>query len=398
MQLLQFSGLLEAQARKLRRDALRLQTAALCGTATTNFLDIMESFFGVEEDEAEANLEDAASMAAFIKANKEERAKDAKSKDLSVTKGTVESEEVGIEGEGAEETDSIISSGSQPSKAQTRPKGTQAKKYPTICQLNEAQLVYPASASTLHDTGVDPKYIGSRENLAAYKGLYCCLVGNCDYGAQVRGNTLSHIRRVHLGVAFGCRFCPGSAWWQARSWSNHMESAHPLQPKYEDMVLESPGPSIQVKGEPEVFVEEEHFIIPAPGTKTADPTDTDEPSTKRIKKEVSKMMTHKEWEEASKEGEACLLADSSNPNQPRPQAAATRYRQKPSGGDTAQFAAARATPTSKEKPAETPKSKDNDDELPDDPDYIPDFQEGDESDTSDDDKLLCDEDVKEVAD
>ena len=179
MQLLQFSGLLEAQARKLRCDALRLQTTALCGTATTNFLDIMESFFGIVEDEAEANLEDAASMAAFIKANKEERAKDAKSKDLSVTKGAVKSEEVGIEGEGAEETDSIISSGSQPSKVQTRPKGTQAKKYLTICQLNEAQLVYPTSANTLHDTGVDPKYIGSRENLAAYKGLYCCLVGFC---------------------------------------------------------------------------------------------------------------------------------------------------------------------------------------------------------------------------
>ena len=122
LQLLQFSGLLEAQARKLHRDALRLQTTALCGTATTNFLDIMESFFGVEEDEAEANLKDAASMAAVIKANKEERAKDAKSKDLSVTKGAVKLEEVGIEG--AEETDSVISSGSQPSKAQTHQKGT----------------------------------------------------------------------------------------------------------------------------------------------------------------------------------------------------------------------------------------------------------------------------------
>ena len=354
----------------------------------------MESFFGVEEDEAEANLEDAASMAAFIKANKEERAKDAKSKDLSVTKGAVESEEVGIEGEGAEETDSIISSGSQPSKAQTCPKGTQAKKYPTICQLNEAQLIYPASASTLHDTGVDPKYIGSRENLTAYKHLYCCLVGNCDYGAQVRGNTLSHIRWVHLGVTFGCRFCPGSAWWQARSCSNHMESVHPLQPKYEEL----PGPPILVKGEHEEFVEEEHFVIPAPGTKTVDPTDTDKPSTKWIKKEVSKMMTYKGWEEASKEGEVYLLADSSNLNQPRPQVAAICYRQKPSGGDIAKFAAAIVTLTSEEKPAKAPKSKDNDDKLPDDPDYIPDFQEGEESDAFDDDELLCDEDIKEEAD
>ena len=175
-----------------------------------------------------------------------------------------------------------------------------------------------------------------------------------------------------------------------------MESVHPLEPKYEDMVLESPGPSIQVKGEPEVFVEEEHFVIPAPGTKTVDPTDTDEPSTKRIKKEVSKMMTYKE--EASKKGEVCLLADSSNLIQPCPQAAAIRYRQKPSGGDIAQFAAAIVTSTSQEQPAKTPKSKDNDDELPDDPDYIPDFQKGDESDTSDDDELLCDEDVKEETD
>ena len=85
LQLLQYSGLLEAQARKLRRDALRLQTAALCGTATTNFLDIMESFFGVEEDEGEAELKDAASMAAFVRANIEERAKDAKSKSLAVS-------------------------------------------------------------------------------------------------------------------------------------------------------------------------------------------------------------------------------------------------------------------------------------------------------------------------
>ena len=110
------------------------------------------------------------------------------------------------------------------------------------------------------------------------------------------------------------------------------------------------------------------------------------------------MMTYKEWEEASKEGEVYLLADSSNPNQPRPQAAAIHYRQKPSGGNIAKFAAAIVTSTSEEKPAEAPKSKDNDDELPDDPDYIPDFQEGDESDASDDDELLCDEDVKEEAD
>ena len=53
MQLLQFSGLLEQQAHRLRRDALKLQAAALCGSASTNFLNLMENFYGVGEEEEE---------------------------------------------------------------------------------------------------------------------------------------------------------------------------------------------------------------------------------------------------------------------------------------------------------------------------------------------------------
>ena len=40
------------------------------------FLDLMENFYGVDEEEGEAELQDAASMAAFIKANKEERTRE----------------------------------------------------------------------------------------------------------------------------------------------------------------------------------------------------------------------------------------------------------------------------------------------------------------------------------
>ena len=334
LQLLQFSGLLEAQARKLRRDALRLQTAALCGTATTNFLDIMESFFGVEEDEDEAKLDDAASMAAFVRANKEERARDAKSKDFAISKEVIESEEVDVEEDEMEETESVVSTSSQPSRSQSRPKKAQSKKYPTKCRLSEAQLFYPTSADSLHETGVDAKYIGSRENLSEYKGLYCCLFGNCEYGAQVRGNTYSHIRRVHLGAAFGCRFCPAQAWWQARSWSNHMDSAHPDQAKYEDVQLPS-GPLEGVKIEPELFIEQESFTIPVPKAKPT--SKVNEPSAKRPKREPTGLLSYEDWEEASKEGELYLLADSPNPNQPRPKAAAIRYRYKPAGGISAEF-------------------------------------------------------------
>ena len=294
----------------------------------------MESFFGVEEDEAEAELEDAASMTAFVRANREERAKDAKSKSLAISKEVVESEEVDVEEDEMEETESVVSTSSQPSKTKTRSKSVQSKKYPTKCRLSEAQLFYPTSADSLHETGVDAKYIGSRENLSEYKGLYCCLFKDCEYGAQVRGNTYSHICRVHLGAAFGCRFCPILAWWQARSWSNHMDSVHPDQQKYEDVQLPD-GPLEGIKVELELFIEQESFAIPVPKTKSV--TKVDEPSAKRPKQKTSTLLSYEEWEQASKEGELYLLADSPNPNQPRPKAAAIRYRNKPAGGISAEF-------------------------------------------------------------
>ena len=312
----------------------------------------MESFFGVEEDEDEAKLEDAASMAAFVRANKEERAKDAKSRDLAISKEIIESEEVDVEEDEMEETESVVSSSSQPSKSQSRSKKAQSKKYPTKCSLSEARLFYPTSFESLHETGVDAKYIGARENLSEYKGLYCCLFGDCEYGAQVRGNTYSHIRRVHLGAAFGCRFCPTLAWWQARSWSTHMDSVHSDQPKYEEVLLPA-GPLEGVKIEPELFIEQESFTIPVPSSQPV--AKTNEPSTK--KRKTTGLLSYEDWEEARKEGELHLLTDSSNPSQPRPKAAAIRYRTKPSGGAAAEFATPTVTSTTVRSSAPSPDSR-----------------------------------------
>ena len=225
-----------------------------------------------------------------------------------------------------EETDSVVSTSSRSTKTKSCSKGPQSKKYPTKCLLSEAQLFYPTSAESLHETGVDAKHIGSRENLSEYKGLYCCLYGNCEYGAQVRGNTYSHICRVHLGAAFGCRFCPTLAWWQARSWYNHMDGTHPDQPKYEDVQLPS-GPLVGVKIEPELFIEQESFTIPVPKAKPT--SKADKPSAKRPKSEPTNLLTYEEWEQASKEGELYLPADPPNPNQPRPKVAAICYRNRP---------------------------------------------------------------------
>ena len=97
-------------------------------------------------------------------------------------------------------------------------------------------------------------------------------------------------------------------------------------------------------------------------------------------------MTYQEFEKVSTEGDIALLAEGKNPSQPHPQVAMIRYRTKPSGGQTAEFASGIVTSSSMEKPIETPETKGED--STDDPDYIPDSQE----DEFDDEDLLCDED------
>ena len=114
----------------------------------------------------------------------------------------------------------------------------------------------------MHQTGVDARYVGTRKKLLGYKGIYCCMFGDCDYGAQVKGIVYSHVHQVHLGVALGCRFCPQKSWWKARCWSIHMQNTHPQESKFEPLVLPP-----DIKAEPiesEVQITEERFEIPTP--------------------------------------------------------------------------------------------------------------------------------------
>ena len=116
----------------------------------------------------------------------------------------------------------------------------------------------------MHSTGVDSSLIMSRQKLPGYKGYYECNTPGCDYVAHTHGVCTSHVRRCHLGYALGCRFCPTKRWWQARYWSDHMDRYHKEHPKFE--ALELPGGFIKAEEiDPEIFVEKEKFIIPAPG-------------------------------------------------------------------------------------------------------------------------------------
>ena len=169
----------------------------------------------------------------LLSSNREEREKEKVSSKLSVSKALIEKDELGDDEE-KEDIEDLASTTSSVIKRKTLKQlkipVTDLEKYPSKCGLKETELFFPTSASALHDTGVDSKYIGTREGLSGYKGLYCCLFEGCDYGACVWANTLSHIRRVHLWHAVGCRYCPTLAWWQSRTWSDHMSHNHPDVP------------------------------------------------------------------------------------------------------------------------------------------------------------------------
>ena len=272
----------------------------------------MENFYGVDETPEEQALGDAASFSAFVAAHKKEKEKDEASKSLSKSKQEVETKEI----DAGEDDDE---SNEEPKTLKQKKKPT--VKYPSKCSLAKAHLFFPTSDKTVHETGVDGNLIGSRENLPQYHGLYCCLFKGCDYGAQTRGNTLSHICRVHLGHALGCRFCPEKSWWQVRYWIKHMDLEHSKLPKYETVII--PANVEAVKIELEMFMSEEHFEVPIPKQLE---DKTPEPPTKKPKGDISSMMSYDEFIEAGKEGDICTAAYGKDPLQPRPKVAAIRYR------------------------------------------------------------------------
>ena len=237
---------------------------------------------------------------------------------VSKAKVDVEDDEIDIDDEEGSDDESVVSTVSDKPKTLIKQLKKSSPKYPTKCSTSEAHLFFPTSHETVHDTGVPGKYIGSRENLPQYKGLYCCMFEGCDYGAQVRASTLSHIRRVHLRHAIGCRYCPAKGWWQARYWLNHMDSCHADLPKYETIEL---PPNVEaVKVEPDVFITQEQFEVPVP--KSMEPL---EPPSKNKKSE--KLLSYQEFmKESAKEGEIYVPAEPRISTQPRPQAAAIRYR------------------------------------------------------------------------
>ena len=256
--MLQMSGTLELHAAKLRRQALSVLLGTVSGTATSNLWKLLESYFGVDEDPGEAQAAEAASLAHILRAQQQEREQDKVVSMQAILQRKADQEATPV-------------SSSEPVGAAKRKKTLKEQKssksdddHPNKCELAEAQLYFPTDLSTMHQTGVPDTWIGDRSKLSGYKGCYPCMGEECDYIAQTRGILCSHVRRVHLGIALGCRYCPEKCWWQARSWSDHMDKSHPDMPKFE--VVSTGSNVVSTTQDAELYVSEETIVIPAPGS------------------------------------------------------------------------------------------------------------------------------------
>ena len=230
--MLQISGVLELRSHQLCWDALKLINSMICGTATTDFWRLMESYFGVDEDIEEAALDEAQSLAEILQLISQSEGENIP----SISKGSIEAsaskapeEDIMIIEE--EDDDNISATSLQTAKSMSsstslktlgQKKCATEKKYPNFCLLKEATLFYPTSLSSMHATGVNPDLITEHRKMGTYKGYYCCAYGSCVYAAQTHGLVATHVCCIHLGHALGCHFCPTLTWWQARYWSNHM--------------------------------------------------------------------------------------------------------------------------------------------------------------------------------
>ena len=330
--MLQLSGVLEMQSAKLRRDALRLIDATIAGTATTMFWDVMESFFGVEEDVETKELEEAQSLGEVMKIHKAN-----KESVPTVSKDQADSEDTQLMEEIEEDldVDSVSTSGSQvgvgaKKKTLTQLKVKALEKYPLLMPIAESKVFYPTSQTTMHATGVDEGMLHHRQKVGD-KGFYeCAFDKKCEYVARTHGVATTHVRRVHLGHSLGCRFCPSKMWWQARYWSDHMDKFHADQPKFE--ALQFDASSIKAEEiEVDHFIEKEKFIIPA--TKAVGGS-APPPPPEDVKKEAHKEPTPKRKrtereQQLIDEGADALLAEAPISSQPLPKSEAIRYSQGP---------------------------------------------------------------------
>ena len=185
---LQLANSLEARAIRLRQEALSRIILSLRGTAASRFLKFVIDTFGNKKDFLTAQAEAALRI-----------------------EGDTEDEDVGDE-------------------VQTAPgSSTDAdpRKIPDVCSIGAAKPIYPVSEDLLNSTGVPKEFISDPTPCGPSRvSTYFCLYGECKAVTAQKALMMTHVRRKHLGVAIGCKYC-GKQWWAGRPFAPHMEKEHP---------------------------------------------------------------------------------------------------------------------------------------------------------------------------
>ena len=215
----------EQTALNLQWDAVHVMKAALVGTATTKFLDVLEFAFREEEDE-----ELAPELIPTEVEPEEDLPKEA----------MTSKEEADVE---FDQPSTSRKCTTRSSTKQSPVKRSRKQEAPTKAAgpfvLQDAEGVCPTKvdkAAYLH-VGVPDHYILQRENgrhsrFAIYRCNYAHAhremgesPDECDVICQSQGQTSTHVRQFHLNKCVECYVC-GHRWWSTFEWKKHMKVAH----------------------------------------------------------------------------------------------------------------------------------------------------------------------------
>ena len=219
---MELAEFLKSKVIQLWRDALKVISSSLAGTATQGLWDLLESVWGPdyhlapqpaefdEDDEYEDEEEEGTPnvplepvtplpsgavsaldpLTKAIEASKLSAAQEAEARDQPTVAVTPV-------------VSAVLPAKHKCSNIKSTSKKTKGDKFP----IEQAMPVRPSSKATLSYTGIDVNHISSRIKSGS-QSVYRCLFGkSCDYTGAQKALVATHIHRVHLSISLACKFC-----------------------------------------------------------------------------------------------------------------------------------------------------------------------------------------------
>ena len=204
---------------------MHVMKAALAGTTTTKFLDVLEGAFGEEEDEE---------LAPELFPTEAEPEEDLPKEAMT----SKEEADIEFDQPSTLRKCSTRSFTKQPPVKRSRKQEAPTKAAgPFVLRDAEGDCPIKAEKAAYLHVGVPDRYISQRESgpqspVAIYRCNYARAhhemgesPDECDIICQSRGQTSTHVRQFHLNKCVKCYIC-SHRWWSAFEWKKHMKAAH----------------------------------------------------------------------------------------------------------------------------------------------------------------------------